>query len=172
MSSALTPGLGSQLVRSVLLGACLFACGGCLPSHGGPAGAIESPAFDFPPTQLARDVKEIVKSPPISLPVEDEQAGAIVTGWKPFQGDLHIVRYWYERTRFHIAIMPDFNDPLRRSHIRVTDETEQRAEESGPNQKANQWTPAPDIHRPERSNALLQQIETQLATYHRPSPTH
>jgi hypothetical protein len=108
------------------------------------------------------EVKRIVQSPPISLAVQDEQDGMFVTGWQPFQGDLHIVRHWHERTRYHITIVPDFNQPEKRSRIQVVDETQQRPEESGLNEKAQQWSPAPDLHRSERASALLQQIETQL----------
>jgi len=114
---------------------------------------------------MAQDVKEIVSSPPISLTYDDEQDGQIVTGWQPFRGEFHIARYWYERTRYHITVIPDFNDPAHRSRIQVSDETQQRPEESGLNQEAQQWSSAPDLHRPDRSSALLQEIQTRLAMY-------
>jgi hypothetical protein len=116
---------------------------------------------------MAADVKQIVQSPPISLPAQDEQDGTIVTGWQPFEGELHIVRHWYERTRFHITVVPDFNEPSRRSRIQVIDETQQRPDESGPNEKVKQWSSAPDLHRPDRAATILQQIENQLANYPR-----
>ncbi|HSU65614.1 MAG TPA: hypothetical protein VLJ39_01965 [Tepidisphaeraceae bacterium] len=132
-----------------------------------PAGLVQSPAYDIPARDMVGEVKRIVSSPPISLPVEDQQDGMILTGWQPFRGEFHIARYWYERTRYHLTIVPDFNDPAKRSRIQVTDETEQRPDESGPNESAKRWTPAPDLHRPERSAALLQQIETQLGNLRR-----
>jgi hypothetical protein len=134
---------------------------GCSAQH--PAAqTTQSPSYDIAPKQLAADVRRIVSSPPLSLPVQDEEDGTIVTGWQPFRGDLHIVRYWYERTRYHITVLPDFNDPARRSRVQVVEETQQRPEESGPNHTANQWTAAPDLHRPDRAAEVLHQIESKL----------
>lgn len=139
---------------------------GCI-THDRPLAAVEqSPAYDMAPQKMFEAVRHIVSLPPISLPVQDEQPGTLITGWQPFRGEFHIARYWYERTRYHISVVPDFNDPAHRTHIQVTDETEQRAEESGFNASAEKWTPAPDLHRPDRSAALLQQIENQLGSYH------
>ena len=153
---------GQLLVAAVIAG-----LSGCVSNSRPPAGLIQSPAYDIPARQMAADVKQIVAAPPISLPVSDEQEGMIVTGWQPFRGEFHIARYWYERTRYHITVVPDFNQPEKRSHIQVTDETEQRPDDSGPNESAKKWTPAPEIHRPERSAAILQQIETQLGNLRR-----
>ena len=138
--------------------------GGCVSQNHEPAALIESSAFDIAPKQLVEDVKQIISTPPISLTYDDEQNGQIVTGWSPFRGDFHIARYWYERTRYHITVVPDFNDPSHRAHIQVADETQQRPEESGLNAEAQQWSSAPDLHRSSRSAALLDQIERQLAT--------
>ena len=121
----------------------------------------------MPPKRMFEAVRQIVSAPPISLAVQDDQPGTIVTGWQPFRGEFHIARYWYERTRYHISVVPDFNDPAHRSHIQINDETQQRPEESGLNPKAQEWSAAPDMHRPQRSAALLQQIENQLSTYPR-----
>jgi hypothetical protein len=145
------------------IGATSFFVSGCTSQNHQPGGAMQSPAFDIAPKQMAQDVKQIVGSPPVSLSYEDEQDGQILTGWQPFRGDFHIARYWYERTRYHITVIPDFNDPSHRSRIQVTEETQQRPTESGPNQEAQQWSSAPDLHRSDRSAALLHQIETQLA---------
>lgn len=87
----------------------------------------------------------------------------MLTGWQqPFRGDFHIVRFWHERTRYRITIVPDFADPSHHSRIQIVDETEQRPDEGGPNEEARTWHPAPTLHRPERSEALLKQVEDQL----------
>jgi hypothetical protein len=140
----------------------IFVSAGCVSHNVQPASLVQSPPFDFAPKQLAQDVRQIVSAPPISLSFADEQPGQIVTGWQPFRGDFHIARYWHERTRYHISVIPDFNDPSKRSRIQVVDETQQRPDESGLNEEAKKWSPAPDLHRPDRSQAILTQIETQL----------
>ena len=140
---------------------------GCASQSRPAASLVQSPAYDLPPTQMAEAVEKIVAAPPISLSIQAEQPGAFLTGWQPFRGEFHIARYWHERTRYHISVVPDFSDPAHRSHIQVVDETEQRPDESGPNESAKRWTPAPELHRPERSAALLQQIENGLSTYPR-----
>ena len=154
----------NRLVLGAAMLVLLFALpiGGCTSQH--PAGGtVHSADYMIPPRDLARDVRRIVSSPPLSLPVQSENDGTIVTGWQqPFRGDWHIVRFWHERTRYHITVVPDFNDPAHRSRIQVVDETEQRPDEGGPNVEARTWHAAPDIHRPERSQAVLSQIEAQL----------
>ena len=86
-----------------------------------------------------------------------------LTGWQgAFQGDFHIVRYWQERTRYHINVIPAFTDPARQSRVQIVDENEQRPDESGPNVEATTWRPAPNSHRSERAEALLHQIEAKL----------
>jgi hypothetical protein len=119
--------------------------------------------YAVPAQQLATEVYKVVAAPPISLPVEDQGNGSLLTGWQePFQGDFHIARYWHERTRYHITVVPDFSDPAHRSRLQITDESEQRPEEDGLNAEAKKWHPAPDSHRLERSEAVLKQIETSL----------
>jgi len=152
----------SQTVVAVVLSAVLLITG-CVSQHLAAAGRVESPNYTVPPQQLAADVKRIVSSPPIALAVTDQGNGVLVTDWQqPFRGDWHILRFWHERTRYHITIVPDFGDPAHRSRVQIADETEQRPDESGPNEAAKIWHPAPDIHRPERSEALLHQIESGL----------
>ena len=87
----------------------------------------------------------------------------MLTDWQePFRGDFHIVRYWHERTRYRISVAPDFSDPAHRSRLQISDETQQRPDESGINAEARTWHDAPNTRRPERSEALLKQIESQL----------
>lgn len=158
--------LPGSVVRFSYISFALLLIAGCI-EHNRPSAAVEqSPAYDMPPQKMFEAVRHIVSSPPVSLPVHDEQPGTLITGWQPFRGEFHIARYWYERTRYHISVVPDFNDPAHRSHIQITDETQQRAEETGFNASAERWTPAPDLHRPDRSAALLQEIENQLGNYH------
>ncbi len=144
------------------LAGALLLCGGCSGKRA-PQTMVQSPVYSVPARQLAQDVKRIVAAPPISLAVEDKGDGVLLTGWQePFQGDFHVMRYWHERTRYHITIFPDFGDPAHRSRLQIADESEQRSDESGPNVQAKTWHPAPDSHRPERSEALLKQIQAQL----------
>lgn len=154
----------NRVVPGLLLLVCTVALqsGGCAAQHGAPS-TVQSSDYLIPPQQLAQDVKRIVSSPPLALPAQDEGNGVLLTGWQgPFRGDWHIVRYWHERTRYRISILPDFADPAHRARIQITDETQQRPDESGPNVEARTWHPAPDIHRPERSQAVLRRIETQI----------
>jgi hypothetical protein len=147
---------------------CLFwlaaaLCFGCSSSHDTPPPIVQSPVYAIPAKELAADVKQIVSSPPISLPVQDQGDGTLLTGWQePFRGDFHVVRYWHERTRYRISIVPDFADPSHRSRLQITDESEQRPDEGGPNVEAKTWHPAPNNRRAERSGALLQQIQLKL----------
>ena len=136
---------------------------GCSSQRPSSQSVVQSPVYAVPAQQLVQEVRQIVSSPPVSLPVEDRGNGSLLTGWQePFQGDFHIVRYWHERTRYQISVVPDFADPAHRSRLQITDESEQRPDESGPNADAKAWHPAPNAHRPERAEALLKQIEAKL----------
>ncbi|HEY8751841.1 MAG TPA: hypothetical protein VIM11_27920 [Tepidisphaeraceae bacterium] len=136
---------------------------GCSSSRPTSASLVQSPVYSLPAKQLAVEVRKIVSAPQISLSVEDQGNGSMLTGWQePFQGDFHIVRYWHERTRYHISVVPDFADPANRSRLQIIDESEQRPEENGVNVDAHTWHPAPGSHRPERSEALLHQIESAI----------
>src|SRR6202041_1254092 len=96
--------------------------------------------YSIPARELVIDVQKIVSGPPISLTAENQGNGSLLTGWQePFHGDFHIVRYWHERTRYHITAVPDFSDPAHRSRLQITDESEQRPDENGPNVEARTW---------------------------------
>lgn len=159
--------ISRAILNSMFALLCFDLALGCMTHDRAPASVEQSPAYDMPPAKMFDAVRKIVSSPPIWLAVQEQRPGTLITGWQPFRGEFHIARYWYERTRYHISIVPDFNDPAHRSHIQITDETQERAEESGFNPSAERWTAAPDLHRPQRSAALLQQIENQLANYPR-----
>lgn len=138
-------------------------CAGCSSSRPSTTSLVQSPVYAIPAQQLVGEVQKVVGAPPISLAVENQGNGALLTGWQePFQGDFHIVRYWHERTRYHITVVPDFADPAHRSRLQVTDESEQRPDEGGINAEAQKWHPAPGTHRPERSETLLHLIEAAL----------
>jgi hypothetical protein len=119
-------------------------------------GAEASADVAAPPKQLLQDVKRVVTSPPLSLGVEEEEHGTIVTGWKRFQGDWHIGRHWQERTRYRIEIVPDWDEPTTRAKLRVAAETEQRAAEG------QRWDREARVARPERARDVVRQILEQL----------
>src|SRR5947209_17993563 len=140
---------------AALLTVCLAAgCGTQTPTS---RVATQSATFNISPKQLVQEVQRIVSSPPLSLGVEGVNDGTILTGWREYRGELHIVRYWEERTRFRINVIPDWNDPNARSRLEVGDETEQRAE------TRQKWYPAPELNRPDRAADVLKQIESQLS---------
>jgi hypothetical protein len=117
---------------------------------------IVSAAVDVPPKQLVERVKQAVSAPPLSLGVESQERGAIRTAWKPYQGDFHIARYWQERSRFRIEVLPDWDDPAGKSKLQVIAETEQRATEG------QSWDREPRVPRPKRAQEVLDQILQQV----------
>jgi len=119
-----------------------------------PAAAVADVAA--PPKQLVQDVKRVLSSPPLSLGVESEDRGTLVTGWKRFQGDWHIGRHWQDRTRYRVEVIPDWDDPTTRARLSVTAETEQRAAEG------QRWDREPRVPRPQRAQEVLGQILEQL----------
>jgi hypothetical protein len=124
---------------------------------------VQSPVYATPAADLVKRVAAALNAPPISLQTQDLGNGVLLTDWQePFRGDFHIVRYWHERTRYRITVAPDFADPAHRSRLQIGDETQQRPDENGPNVEAKTWHDAPNIHRPERGDALLKRIENQL----------
>jgi hypothetical protein len=108
------------------------------------------------PKELVRRVKAIVSAPPISLPIEQEHDGRLVTGYQRFQGEWHIARHWQEQTRYVINITPDWNEPMTRSRMEITPQTQQRAAGN------QEFEDAPGLVRSDRAAALLKQIEDQL----------
>jgi hypothetical protein len=117
----------------------------------------QSAQVNVPPKQLMDVARQALAAPPMSVAVETGQDGTLLTGWKEYPGELHIVRRWAERTRFKIIILPDFSEPLAKSHVQVFDETQEKPSDAQP------WYPAPDSKRPERSAEVLKLIEAQAA---------
>ena len=151
-----------RLVGLVLFVAACGAVAGCMPSPAAEAAASRatpdaSADLNTPPKQLVQDVRRALESPPLSLGVESEDRGTLVTGWKRYRGDWHIGRHWQERTRYRVEVLPDWDEPAARSHLRVTAETEQRAAES------QRWDREPRVSRPQRAREVLRQILDQLA---------
>src|SRR4051812_47181475 len=140
---------------SMILCTCLAAVAGCssepkpLPRASQPAAA----EYDVPPKQLLETVKQVIAAPPLSLPIEQEHKGAIITGYQEFPGDWHIARRWQERTRYRVSVIPDFDEPTRHSRLEVAEESQVRATEG------QGWHDDPDVQRPDRAAALLQQID-------------
>ena len=148
----------NRSVRLVFWLVCAGFAGGCA-SEGSQPGRDRYPSAEVnrPPKQLVTDIRRIVESPPLSLGVTDAYDGTIVTGHQPFRGELHIVRYWEERTRYRITVSPDWNDPAGKSRVQVADETDQRAEER------QKWYPSPELQRPQRAQSVLNEILSRLS---------
>ncbi|HET6247977.1 MAG TPA: hypothetical protein VFE47_09800 [Tepidisphaeraceae bacterium] len=105
------------------------------------------------PKELVKKIQAELSKPPLGLSIESVQDGVIFTGWKEYEGAVHIARRWRERTRFKINVLPDFNDPLGTSHVDVFDETEEKPSDPQP------WYPNPELRRPERSDEVVKVIE-------------
>ena len=100
-----------------------------------------------------------VAAPPLSLPIESESDGLLVTGYEAVhQGDWHILRHWQERSRYVIRLSPDWDQPTQRTHIEVSVQTQQRA-------ASNQsFDDSPELDRSDRASDLLRQILAGLST--------
>jgi hypothetical protein len=132
----------------------LVALNGCTPSKPKPSEWPKTGSetiVNLSPTKLVEVAQQALAAPPLSLSVEKVENGVVFTGWKEYRGELHLVRYWYERTRYRITISPEFGDP-NKSRITVEDQTEEKATESQP------WYQAPQTRRPERSQEVLSAI--------------
>jgi hypothetical protein len=148
-----------QTIRTVVSIATLgmLMCFGCTSSTHNPATVSATLAeIDMPPKDLLARTRQIVSSPPISLPIDSEQKGTLITGYQSFRGDWHIARHWQERTRYRIQITPDWDEPTRRSHIEIWAQTQQRA-------ASNQtFSDAPELDRSDRAARLLSEIQSGL----------
>ena len=138
----------------------LLATAGCLsePLQPSLAPAPAQATVERPPKDALEHVKRIVSSEPLNLGATEEGDGVILTGWQRHRGNFHIGRYWQERTRYRVAVIPDWNEPTRRARVEVAAQTEERAAEG------QTWTPAPQVHRPQRAQAFLDQIMSTLTS--------
>src|SRR5437867_583915 len=100
------------MLTKLLLSASLLIPAGCAAHYPATGDRLQGATAEFaaPPKQLLQTVKQVIASPPMSLGVENENKGVIVTTWQDFPGDWHVARRWQEHTRYRIAIMPDFDD--------------------------------------------------------------
>jgi hypothetical protein len=151
----------NRLVLPLILVACSSVLAGCNTSPAQVAAAsrldpIASADVNVPPKQLVERVKQVVSAAPLSLGVEGQERGVVTTGWKRYEGDLHIARRWQERTRYRIEVIPDWDEPAGKSRLHVTAETEQRPAEG------QSWDREPRVPRPERAREVLKQIVQQL----------
>jgi hypothetical protein len=112
-----------------------------------------SATIHIAPKDLVQRIQNDLPSGPLAIRIDNVQDGVILTGWKEYEGAVHIARRWRERTRFKINVAPDFNDPLGTSHVDVFDETEERPSDPQP------WYPNPDLRRQERSDEVLKVIQ-------------
>jgi hypothetical protein len=150
-----------RVLGSVMGFVVIFAAGGCQWKQ--PAAPVEeidrnpSGQVDIPAKQVAEIARQALAAPPMLMNVETGQEGSLVTGWREYPGDLHIIRRWTERTRFKIVVFPDYAEPQAKSHIQVFDETQEKPSDAQP------WYPAPDRRRPERSAEVLKLIRQQAA---------
>ena len=128
---------------------------GAMPWHSSEAQAV----VDVPAANVVEAVEHAVSAPPLSLQVESAHDGTIVTGWKEYPGDIHIVRRWHERTKFRISVTPDFSNPSGRSKLIVEDQTQERAINTQP------WYNAPNTSRPDRAKSVLSEIEQHLLAH-------
>ena len=139
------------VVSALCVGGCTWAQPKPLPP--GKMDAAKSITLHVPPKELVKRLQDQLPAPPLQLTVASVADGTIVTDFKEYEGALHIVRRWRERTRFKIIITPDFNDPTGTSHVEVFDETEEKPSDPQP------WYPNPNLKRPERSDEVMKEIE-------------
>jgi len=109
--------------------------------------------FSVPPKTMVAKVKQVVTDPPLSVGVQEEGKGTILTGYQQFPGEWHVARRWQERTQYRITVIPDWDEPATKCVIEVREMTQQRAAEG------MKWEPAVEIQRPERAEELLKQIQ-------------
>ena len=124
---------------------------GCATKFPEPHSALDVPTADLSmaPTAALAAAKKAVSEPPLSLGVQSENKGTILTGYQTFPGEWHIGRRWQERTQYRITILPDFDEPTAKSRIEVSEQTEQRASDK------HEWKPAFDVDRPQRAKEML-----------------
>jgi hypothetical protein len=134
------------------------ACG-CAQHYAPTDPKLNAPTatFDVPPKQMVQKIKQVVTAPPLSLGVEQEDKGTILTTPQRFPGEFHVARRWQEQTRYRITVSPDFDEPTKRCTVQVREFTEQRAAEG------MKWESSESLPRPQRAADLLEQIRKAVA---------
>ena len=124
--------------------------------------------YNVPPKVLLDKVKQVVTSPPVSLAIDTEQEGRIVTSWQSNPGATvgvgSVGRHWQERTRYTITVAPSWDDPGNKSTVEVVEETQQRPHEHW------EWGSQDPVKRPERAVELARSIDSELARGTKPQP--
>lgn len=143
-------GTGTLFVLALLAGGCQWQ--EPAPVARRNVNATNAVAIHVPPKELVKLLAQKLPQPPLSIAVDHVKDGAIFTDWKEYEGALHIIRHWRERTRFQINVLPDFNEPLSASHVEVFDETEEKPSDMQP------WYPNAELQRRERSEEVLKAI--------------
>jgi hypothetical protein len=110
-------------------------------------------SYQIPPKQIVTMVREIVSSPPLTIGVQEEKDGSIVTGFQRFPGEWHIGRRWQERTKYRVTVIPDWNEPTQLGRITVQEYTETRPADG------MKWKPDAEVQRPDRSRKMLQTLD-------------
>jgi hypothetical protein len=127
---------------------------GCASKFPEPHSAIDVPSADLAmaPKDALAAARRIVTEPPVSLGVQSEGKGTIVTGYQSFPGEWHVGRRWQERTQYRVTVIPDFDEPSARSRLEVVEQTETRASDK------HEWKPVFDVQRPQRAKDMLAKI--------------
>jgi hypothetical protein len=121
-----------------------------------PPDMPDATAYNIAPKQMVQAVRDAVAGDPLNLGIAEESDGTILTDFKTYPGDWHILRRWQERTRYQIRVIPDWDAPAARSRLEVRAETEQRAADG------QNWRPAPELDRSDRAVEVLRMIQQKL----------
>ena len=142
-------------MNRILACATLVLCGGCAAHWPEMSQNFNAPAasYQIPPKQIVTIIKEVVSAPPLSIGVQEEKDGSIVTGFEPFPGEWHIGRRWQERTQYRVTVIPDWNEPTKVGRITVQEYTETRPA------NGMKWKPDPEVQRPARARQMLQTLD-------------
>ena len=126
-------------------------------SSGLPNAAYKS--YKITPKQMMQIAADALAADPFKLKTSTDDRGLLVSDWKEgYEGEVHmLIREWPERTRFHIQITPDWQDPVNACRVEVVAETEARSNERAP------WGEKKGIDRPERAKKVLDAIDGKLA---------
>ena len=146
------------MIRIVSVFALLALAAGCASTYPTADTRMEGAeaSFDVPPKELLSRLKQALSEPPIDIGVAEENKGSILTGYQRFPGEFRVARRWQERTRYRIRIIPDFEEPTKRSQIVITENTEQRPA------AGMKWESVDVLPRPERAAQLLRQLQPKL----------
>jgi hypothetical protein len=112
--------------------------------------------FEVGAKAMVEKIRTVLTTPPDDIGVAEVDRGSILSGFERHPGQWRIGRRWQEQTRYRITVIPDWDTPEKRCMVEVREMTEQRAAEG------MRWESAPEIVRPERSQAMLERIRQQV----------